>query len=95
MVVHTDSNTAKDGLSKLTLKGEANAVLRRILLIAAELDISITSTWIAGSDNKLADAISRFDDKVIANWCPTWQTASNSLLLRSDGYTVSELTRAL
>ena len=94
VVVHTDSNTAKEGLSKLTLKGEANAVLRRILLTAAELDISITPTWIAGSDNELADAISRFDDKVIAEWCPTWQTSSSSLLLRNDGYTVSELTRA-
>ena len=60
VVVHTDSNTAKEGLSKLTLKGEAIAVLRRILLTAAELDISITPTWIAGSDNELADAISRF-----------------------------------
>ena len=69
-VIHTDNFPSTVGLTRQTLKGEANAVLQKILLEAAKFDIMITFTWTAGSDNELADAIYCFDYTTIANWCP-------------------------
>jgi hypothetical protein len=89
---HTDSAISQLGLEHHTLKGAANAVLRRILIIAAEFDIEITPIWLPGDENELADAISRF--KSVANWCPQWGDL-DSLLLRQHGYTQRELTLLL
>jgi hypothetical protein len=95
IVVHSDNFPANIGLAKQTLKGEANAVLRKALLEAAKFNIVITPVWVAGSDNQLADAISRYDSKTIANWYPHWQTPYNSLSLRETGYTIQEITHLL
>jgi hypothetical protein len=95
VVVHTDNFPSKEGLTRQTLKGEANAVLRKCLLEAAKFDIVVTPAWVAGSNNELADAISRFDCTTIANWCPHWQTPYDSLLLRMTGYNIQEITHLL
>ena len=95
VIVHSDNFPSNVGLTKQTLKREANAVLRKVLLEAAKFDIIITPVWVAGSDNELADAISRYDNKTIANWCPHWQTPYNSLSLRETGYTMQEITHLL
>jgi hypothetical protein len=95
VVVHTDNFPSKEGLTRQTLKGEANAVLRKCLLEAAKFDIVVTPAWVAGSNNELADAISRFDCTTIANWCPHWQTPYDSLLLRTTGYNIREITHLL
>jgi Reverse transcriptase (RNA-dependent DNA polymerase) len=92
--IHTDSNTAQNGLLKESLKGESFHVLRQIHLLAAEWDIALSPTFIPGKENILADAISRFDLETIANWCPLWHILSSSLLLRQNGWTASELIRA-
>ena len=42
VVVHTDNFPSKKGLTRQTLKGEANVVLRKCLLEAAKFDIVIT-----------------------------------------------------
>jgi len=46
------------------------AVLRRGLLLAAEYDIDIQTTWIPTKENALADALSQFDYDSIANITP-------------------------
>ena len=63
------------GILKGYLKSSANTETRRIMCIAAKLDIAIHPYWIAGKTNELTDALSRFDYAIIANWCPHWQTS--------------------
>lgn len=80
VIVVTDNTTTHTGLTKDTVRGAANAPLRKIMLIAAELDIEITSRWLAGSQNTLADALSRFDISTVANLCPQLRDSISHLL---------------
>jgi hypothetical protein len=73
VTVFTDSTTAFTGLRRHTLRGAANTPLRAILLLAAELDIAIQTSWLSSKSNTLADALSRHNTNVIANYCPHWQ----------------------
>ena len=86
ILVFTDSNTAYTGFTNLTLKGPANAPLREILSIAAKWDIVLRCQWISGTSNGLADALSRFDDERLANFCPHWQNPYNSMNLPPPTY---------
>ena len=80
VVIHTDSSTAQLGLIKLTLKAESqNEPLRRLLLLAAQLDIKIEPQHLPGEENGLADALSREIQDHIADWCPHWQKSYHSL----------------
>lgn len=79
--IYTDSTTAFNGLTRYTLRGEANSTLRKILLLAAEHDIKITPQWIPSHQNGLADALSRFNIQTVANLCPYWQAPWSSMLL--------------
>jgi hypothetical protein len=54
------------------------APLRKILLLASKFDILFRPSWISTDKNTLADALSRFDGKAIANLCPHWQTPYHS-----------------
>lgn len=82
VIIHTDSTTAHAGIQKHTLKGEANAPLRAILLLCATEDILIEPVWIESERNGLADALSRLNSVDIANYCPHWQNPLDSMLLR-------------
>jgi hypothetical protein len=73
LLVFTDNMATYAGIAKGTLNSSANGELRSLLCLAAELDILIQPQWVAGKANELADALSRFDLKTIANWCPHWQ----------------------
>lgn len=79
VIVFTDNKTSELGLLKQTLRSPANTPLRQTLLRAAALDITLQPTWIEGSANVLADALSRFDYTTIANLCPHWQNCSISI----------------
>ncbi len=68
--MYTDSTTAFDGLNHHILKGTANPTLRKILLLAAEYDITIQPRWLPSKDNALADALSRFSESTIADLSP-------------------------
>ena len=81
LILYTDSTTAFEGLNHHTLKGAANQTLRKILLLAAEHDITIQPRWLPSKDNGLADALSRFSELTIADLCPHWQAPWSSLLL--------------
>ena len=56
-----DSATAFNGLSHHTLQREANASLKKILLLAAKHNIRLISRWIASQKNGLADTLSCFN----------------------------------
>jgi hypothetical protein len=73
VIAHTDSNTALNGLSKQKLQGAAFYPMRHIWLLAAQHDIELVPRRIAGVDNSIADALSRFNWKTLANLCPHWQ----------------------
>lgn len=73
VIVHTDSSSSRTVIKISSLHSDAKAVLRRNPSSASKFDIEVIPKWIAGKDNLLADAISRFSDREIANLCPQWQ----------------------
>jgi hypothetical protein len=72
LVIFTNNSATHRGILKGTLDSPANKNLRALLLHAAQLDIVVDPRHIPGSENELADALSRFDHKTIADWCPHW-----------------------
>ena len=68
--VFTNSTTAFSGLREFTLKCPPNAPLREIWLLAAKWDIVIEAHWIEGRKNRLANALSRFDEETLTDLCP-------------------------
>ena len=81
LAVYTDSSKLFESLTCQTPRGKANELLQKILFLAAEHDIKITSHWITSQQNGLADALSRFKTDTLANWCPHWQNSWSSMLL--------------
>ena len=73
VVVHTDNSTTQIGVQRLTLKSpEQNEPLRKLLLLAAQHDVKLTSVHLPGDDNGLADALSRNLPAYVASCCPQW-----------------------
>jgi hypothetical protein len=81
--IYTDSSTVFTGLSTNSIRGPAMEPLKHILLLAVKYDVLIEASWIPGVQNKLADALSRFDSVTIANLCPHWQNLSRLKPLRA------------
>jgi hypothetical protein len=73
IVVNTDSELAYWALTNHKAHGVAFYPLRHILLLASQHDIILSPHWIPGKTNQIADALSRFNFKALANLCPTWQ----------------------
>lgn len=73
VIIHTDNTNAYWGLQGQKAKEEAYIPIRHIFLLASTADIIISTKWIQGSTNLLADALSRNDNITIANLCPHWQ----------------------
>ena len=67
--IHTDNSATFYGIRKGSLASLANRHLRLLLCEAAQMDIKLTPLWLAGATNELADALSRFRFKIIANEC--------------------------
>ena len=68
--VHCDNGAVVNGLKKLSIRGPAIAPLRQIALIIAKEDIQITPVWINTNSNTLADLLSRFRFRQIADFYP-------------------------
>ena len=66
--VHIASNSSVivDAINKHSIKGPAIRPLQSILLIAAVFDIDLMAFWIPSEENIVADAVSRFDFKKLA-----------------------------
>ena len=65
----TDGAITFDGLSKQALRGPAHRSLLMHIGAAAALDIAVPSHWHPSSENPLADALSRSDNRIIADTC--------------------------
>ena len=63
----TDNKATFYEIIKGTLNSFANNDLREFMYLATKLDISVQPQWVARAHNELADALSRFDAKAIAN----------------------------
>ena len=81
LIIYTDSSTAYNGLIHHILRGDANQILRKILLLTAKHDIRIIPRWIPSEHNGLADALSRFSIQTVANLCSHWQAPWSSIVL--------------
>jgi hypothetical protein len=62
-----DNSAIVDAIQKTTIRGEAIFPLQHILLTAALYDIEISSLWLSSEDNWIADSLSRFNLKRLAN----------------------------
>ena len=67
MVLYYDNEACVYGLSKLSIRGLAMGPLRQIATTMAEYDILLVSIWIPTYANQLADDLSRFRYRKIAN----------------------------
>lgn len=80
IIIYTDSTTAFSGLKSNRFRGPPNVPLCQIMLLAAEYDVFMESRWLESKANGLADALSRFNEKAIADLCPHWQNPLASML---------------
>ena len=70
MVLYCDNEACVHGLLKLSIRGLAIGPLRQIATIMAEYDILLVPTWIPTRANQLADDLSRFRYRKIADIYP-------------------------
>jgi hypothetical protein len=87
LLVFTDNTTLFSGLLNATSRGPIMDPLRRILVKAASLDITIRPEWLSSSSNAIADALSRFDAKRLADLCPQWSNIQEFLHHRNGSLT--------
>ena len=66
VVLYCDNEACVYGLTKLSIRGSAMGPLRQIAMTAAESDILLIPTWIPTKSNQLADDLSRFRYRKIA-----------------------------
>lgn len=70
LVLHCDNEDCVYGLRKSSMRGPAMTPLRKIAMLIASHDILLIPTWIPTKDNQLADDLSRFRYRKIANKFP-------------------------
>ena len=70
VVLYCDNEACVHGLSKLSIRGLAMGPLRQIAITMAEYDILLVPIWIPTHANQLADDLSRFRYRKIANTYP-------------------------
>ena len=70
VVLYCDNDACVHGLSKLSIRGLAMGPLRQIATTMAEYDILLVPTWIPTHANQLADDLSRFRYRKIADMYP-------------------------
>lgn len=80
VIIFTDNTNVFDGLRKGYIKGKAKVPIRDIRLLANARDIIIEPRWLSSQDNGLADALFRFNWKLIANLVPSWQGCQTSVI---------------
>lgn len=70
LVLYCDNDACVNGLRKSSMHGPAMAPLRDIAMLAATHDIIVVPTWISTKANQLADDLSRFRYRKIADAYP-------------------------
>ena len=70
LILYCDNDACVYGLQKLSIRGPAMAPLRDIAMLLARNDIHLIPTWIPTKANQLADDLSRFRYRKIADENP-------------------------
>ena len=70
LILHCDNNACVYGLQKASIRGPAMAPLRDIAMLLAKYDIHLIPQWIPTKANQLADELSRFQYRKIADTYP-------------------------
>lgn len=70
LTLHCDNGAVADGIKATTMRGQAMAPLRQIVMLFARYDIRYTVIWIPTKQNHLADLLSRFKFAKIADLYP-------------------------
>ena len=70
LILYCDNDACIHGLHKSTIWGPAMARLRDVVMLLAAHDIYLVPTWIPTKANQLADDLSRFRIKKIADAHP-------------------------
>jgi hypothetical protein len=78
--LYCDNTAVVCALRRKTTRGRLMQALRKVLLSAALLDVLIVPTWLPSKDNFLADALSRFDQRRIADYAPQLKLPQRTLL---------------
>jgi len=84
VVIFVDNTNIFHGITKGSSRGAPNNVIRELHLLAAKLDILMETRWLSTHDNTLADLLSRFESRQIANLCPHWQLPLERIRLPSN-----------
>ena len=67
LLVHCDNSAVICGINKRYIRGATIRPLQLLLLFAALLNIDVVAIWIPTEDNVVADSLSRFDFKTLAD----------------------------
>ena len=70
LTLYCDNEACVYGLSKLSIRGPAMAPLRNVAMLLAQNDIHLEAVWIPTRANELADDLSRFRYRKIADAHP-------------------------
>lgn len=70
VTLHIDNQAVVFGIRNHTMRGSTMDVLRRCLLLASRHDLELIPHWKPTGNNRLADALSRFDRDTITNLAP-------------------------
>jgi hypothetical protein len=92
-IIFCDNTAIVGGINKRTIRGAAIDPLQTLFLLAARGNIEVSAVWVPSEANALADALSRFDKKKIANL--VGEQLANSLLRRQNSAIMSKISRLM
>ena len=97
VLVMCDNTVVVNAINSKSVRGESIDPLQLILLTTALYDIEVSCQWLSSKDNWIADALSCFDIKKIADIFPQFSLAKNlySHPYRMSGKPMSELQEKL
>src|SRR5947207_1366196 len=67
-----DNSAIMDAINNRSIQSDAINPLQLLFLTAALYDIDISACWLSSEDNWIADSLSRFDFKRLANFQLDW-----------------------
>jgi hypothetical protein len=68
ITIMCDNSAIVDAINKRSIRGDAINPLQLLFLTAALYDIDISACWLSSEENWIADSLSRFDFKRLANF---------------------------
>jgi RNase H./Reverse transcriptase (RNA-dependent DNA polymerase). len=93
VLIFCDNQAVVSGVNKRTIRGTAIRPLQTLFLLAARRNIDVAAVWIPSQANTLADALSRFDKKRIADL--VGEQLANSLPHRQTSLITSKISLLL